>query len=272
MYKIRDWGKHFEHDRSKQWKNLQWVPVPNKQGKGYRKIMKEKDGLEIFACWIAMIELASKCEPRGDLSKYSIDDISLLTLIDENKLKRSIKYLSEVLDWIEVIKDDGENLDKNVNKIDKNVNKIDVHGMSNSFDSSILFNSIQSNLNNNHYVVKKNKKNTLEEIKEFEPPLYLRDVWPDFEEMRKKIRKPLTDKARELTLKELNKLSDDQKTQVKILEQSIQMGWQGVFPLKTNYQNKGSKIQGDFNAEGIRNLAKPTEYPEYIKPKIIDFS
>jgi hypothetical protein len=137
-FRIRDWEKHFERDRSKQWKVLQWVPIPNKQGKGYRKIMKEKNGLEIFACWIAIIELASKCEVRGDLSKYSIDDISLLTLIDENKLKSAIKYLSEVLDWIEVIKESSENLDIDVNKNDK-------HGMSNTFDSSILSNSILFN-------------------------------------------------------------------------------------------------------------------------------
>jgi hypothetical protein len=35
--KIRDWEVHFERDRTKQWKALSWVPVPNKQGSGYRK-------------------------------------------------------------------------------------------------------------------------------------------------------------------------------------------------------------------------------------------
>ena len=55
----------------------------------------------------------------------------------------------------------------------------------------------------------------------------------DFAEMRKKIKKPLTEKARELTLSELEKLAPgDEATKVAILEQSIQRCWQGVFPLK----------------------------------------
>ena len=55
----------------------------------------------------------------------------------------------------------------------------------------------------------------------------------DFAEMRKKMRKPLTDRAIALTLSELEKLApgNDEK-KIAILNQSIQRGWQGVFPLK----------------------------------------
>lgn len=55
----------------------------------------------------------------------------------------------------------------------------------------------------------------------------------DFAKARKAMRKPLTDKARELTLTKLEELApgDDAK-KVAILNQSIQRGWQGVFPLK----------------------------------------
>ena len=55
----------------------------------------------------------------------------------------------------------------------------------------------------------------------------------NFSDMRKKIKKPLTEKARELTLSELEKLAPgDETAKVAILEQSIQRCWQGVFPLK----------------------------------------
>jgi hypothetical protein len=131
-YKIRDWDLHFEADRSKQWKSIKWVPIPNKQGSGYRRIMSEKNGLEIFACWIALIQVASTCNPRGDLSKYNLDDLSRLTLCDIKKLELSINYCSQRLDWIEVI----GNIDKNVNECQKNV-------IDNASGSSILFNSIQ---------------------------------------------------------------------------------------------------------------------------------
>jgi hypothetical protein len=73
-----------------------------------------------------------------------------------------------------------------------------------------------------------------ERIKEntIQIPMHLLEIWPAFEEMRRKLKKPLTTKAAELTIKKLNELSADHNIQVKILEQSIQQGWQGVFPLK----------------------------------------
>lgn len=167
--KIRDWLAHFERDRTKQWKHLGWVPVPNKQGAGYRKIMKQSNGLEIFAIWIALIQVASTCDPRGDLSKYSIEDLSDLTLIgNQDKIKAAITFLSQVLDWIEVV----ENLDVNVKNLD-------VHGMSNSFDSSILFNSVQSNSiqlnsNNSKNYLENNQQITTEQKKQksFIPPTF----------------------------------------------------------------------------------------------------
>ena len=112
--KIRDWDKYFEADRSRQWKHLSWVPTPNKQGLGYKKIMAQKNGAEIFGCWNAVIQQASLCEPRGDLSKYTIEDLSLNTLIPLTILKNAINYIVQTLDWIEVI----DNLDKNVNDDD----------------------------------------------------------------------------------------------------------------------------------------------------------
>ena len=153
--RIRDWEKHFERDRSKQWKTIKWVPIPNKQGCGYKKIMAEKNGLEIFACWIALVEQGSLCDPRGDLSKYSINELSILTLIKENILKTAIIYLSQVIDWIEVI----ENLDKNVNDLDKIC-------LSSSSDSSILSNSVLSNssLKNKSILDYKKTPPTIEEV------------------------------------------------------------------------------------------------------------
>jgi hypothetical protein len=128
-YRIRNWEINFERDRTKQWKKMQWVPMPNKQGSGYRKIMKQKNGAEIFGCWCSIVQVASLCSPRGDLSKYTIEELSDLTMINLPVLQSSIDYLSQVLDWIEVIK----NLDINVKKIDP---------YSSFPSSSIPFNSI----------------------------------------------------------------------------------------------------------------------------------
>lgn len=64
-------------------------------------------------------------------------------------------------------------------------------------------------------------------------PSELQKPVEEFIQNRKAMKKPMTDKAVELMLKELNKLSggDTQKS-IKILEQSIRNGWLGIFPLK----------------------------------------
>lgn len=61
-------------------------------------------------------------------------------------------------------------------------------------------------------------------------------AFKDFEEMRKRIKHPLTQRAKELIIAELNRLATDKQTQIAILNQSIMYSWQGVFPLKNAKQ------------------------------------
>lgn len=86
------------------------------------------------------------------------------------------------------------------------------------------------------YIDKDKTKNNI-------PPKSPRGEWGDvspellealeeYERMRNKIRKPMTDRARTLALSNLRKLAKDTPTQIAILEQSIVNSWQGLFPLK----------------------------------------
>lgn len=84
----------------------------------------------------------------------------------------------------------------------------------------------------------------------------LDDALHGFEEMRKKLRKPLTDRAKKLTLGKLEKMAPgNEEMQIAILDQSIENGWQGVYPLKTE------------NWNGKRDNAndKPRQYREAEK-------
>ena len=83
-----------------------------------------------------------------------------------------------------------------------------------------------------------NKKIRREEDKNKETYKEVLDCSPEFsealkafEEMRRKIRKPLTDRAKQLVLKKLKDLAPDEETQIEILNQSVMNSWQGVFPL-----------------------------------------
>ena len=54
----------------------------------------------------------------------------------------------------------------------------------------------------------------------------------DFEEHRKALRKPMTDKARQLLIKKLNKLAGNPDKKIELLETAIECGWLTVYPPK----------------------------------------
>jgi hypothetical protein len=66
-------------------------------------------------------------------------------------------------------------------------------------------------------------------------------TWLDFLDMRKKIKKPPTDSAKEILIKKLIEYHDKGEDVNKILEQSIVNCWQGLFPLKTNHNGYSNR-------------------------------
>lgn len=58
------------------------------------------------------------------------------------------------------------------------------------------------------------------------------DAFEGYAEMRKQIKKPLTDRAKQMVINKLDKLSTNEKTQIAILNQSTVNCWQGVFELR----------------------------------------
>lgn len=56
--------------------------------------------------------------------------------------------------------------------------------------------------------------------------------WAAFEESRKRLRKPMTDRARSLVIIELEKLKDAGHDPASVLQQSVRKGWLDVFPLR----------------------------------------
>ena len=60
------------------------------------------------------------------------------------------------------------------------------------------------------------------------------ESWNGFCEMRKKIKKPLTDRAEKMILNELERLAPgDDTTKGLILDQSVKHCWQDVYKLKS---------------------------------------
>ena len=72
----------------------------------------------------------------------------------------------------------------------------------------------------------------------------LNKAFLDYIEFRKKIKKPMTDRAIELAMNELDKLAGtDNEMAIQILNQSILRGWQGLFPLKDSKPSSDNNNQ-----------------------------
>lgn len=69
----------------------------------------------------------------------------------------------------------------------------------------------------------------------------LRDVFNDFRDMRKKLRKPMTQKAEMLQINELKKLGSCVSEWIALLDQSIKNSWLSVYPLRNDEILRGAK-------------------------------
>ena len=89
-----------------------------------------------------------------------------------------------------------------------------------------------------------------------------KDRLKDFIRMRKAIKKPLTDRALELTIKRLKKISNSEEEIQMILDNSIINSYQGVFPLKEE-QKKELKQNGKIKYK--ENTMSEKEYYQKMK-------
>jgi len=122
---------------------------------------------------------------------------------------------------------------------------------------------------------KETKETTTKETIQKKGDIFIK-TWKDFKDMRRKKNKPMTGRAEELIINELNKLTNDEKTQIAILNQSIMNSWQGVFPLKERFNNKDGDDESQpkyipktkLTPEQIeKNKVKITEALEKLKNK-----
>ena len=99
---------------------------------------------------------------------------------------------------------------------------------------------------NNQVTIRQQTGNNIQEVKKLRSkertkPFILPDsirpeVWKAFEEHRVKLRKPMTDHARQLMITSCEKIGGDPN---ELLEHAILSGWQKVFPIKSSSSGNG---------------------------------
>ena len=143
-------------------------------------------------------------------------------------------------------------------------------------NKQITTNKNEKNDNNDNIKKEKNKKRkTFEEVlTENNCSEELEITVRDFMDMRKTIKKPMTSKALELLFRNLEKLTNLEEEKIAILNQSIEHGWQTVYPLKTNNMRNSSKgeIKEEEKQEELKEIdisgLTPEEYDLLVKKKI----
>lgn len=87
------------------------------------------------------------------------------------------------------------------------------------------------------------KSNTKDIITNYTDNEDLADALRGFADMRKAIKKPLTDRAWTIIFNKLDDITDDTSHKIAVLNQSIEHSWQSVYPLKENGLKPQKKAQ-----------------------------
>lgn len=108
LYRISGWSEQFENNRSRTVKDLAWVAIPNRHdGENYTAVITSKDGAEIFSAWVLMVQVASRCQPRGTLLRgnrtpHDSASLAIKTRAPKSWFDKALKFLIENTDWLEI--------------------------------------------------------------------------------------------------------------------------------------------------------------------------
>ena len=114
-YRIRDWDKYFENNKSRERDHCSYVCVPNKQdGMGLTRILAEPDGASIYGIWHLILGAVSRQRrPRAGWltddgqetgTAWALSDMALRWRRPEEEITRALFVLcSAPIGWIECL-------------------------------------------------------------------------------------------------------------------------------------------------------------------------
>jgi hypothetical protein len=98
IYRVARWEEIYENNRSRTVKDLRWVSVPNNHdGEKYTELMERDDAAVLFTAWILIVEVASRCWPRGvlvraDGSPYDAHSLARKTRGRRDWFEKALPY------------------------------------------------------------------------------------------------------------------------------------------------------------------------------------
>ena len=185
--------------------------------------------------------IGKKLIKRGERLTSVRDICKWVAWYERGKLKEpNPKTVQEILDWLEE-NNMIEIYGTKGNRKETHYKIVNYDIYQDKEDDKVTEKKQSLDINKND----KNEKNIYKDNTYSDDP-ELNKAILDFIEYRKKIKAPMTQKAIDLLISKLNKLSPDKATQIKIINQSILNGWKGVFPLKGESKEQ-AKASNKFN-------------------------
>jgi hypothetical protein len=109
-YRIKDWKDRYECNRTREMIHMKWVPVPVKHdGLGYNTLVNRANGAAYLGAWLAILQVAAKCDPRGTLLRDSrtplrAADIAMMTRLPEGIIAETLALCCHpAIGWLETI-------------------------------------------------------------------------------------------------------------------------------------------------------------------------
>jgi len=111
---VRDWDKLYECNRTRTLKKMDWFPLKNDQASdGYTELLAHDRGLSHFGAFVAILQVASKCQQRGVLIRtngqpHTAGSIARIVRADEATVAEAITRLLSI-GWLvsEIRQDDA---------------------------------------------------------------------------------------------------------------------------------------------------------------------
>lgn len=172
VYEIRDWKKHYtvaqnrrgEKPNSDESRPLPWVAMRTRfDGKGYRRVMRMPNSMELIGAWMLIVEVAAQCPTHGRLEDadgpMTAVDLADKTLGDSTVFERALQvFSSKDVVWMDAVEvqsrsergaptvrnDTGRNGYKNPTSaqgaapLDRDDSDLDRSGSESGFDVSIV--------------------------------------------------------------------------------------------------------------------------------------
>jgi len=89
--RIKDWSQLYENHRTRTLQSMSWVPVPNTMdGDGYTELMDHPNGAAHLGAWLAILQIASKCDPRGTLVRDGSKPHTAYTLARISRIQPAV--------------------------------------------------------------------------------------------------------------------------------------------------------------------------------------